>query len=47
MNPSVASAHDIARPSGAAALDGIITQQASMIAYMDVLIPDAPSVSSK
>ena len=34
-NPAVASAYDVARPSGAAALDGVVTQQAAMIAYID------------
>jgi DHA2 family multidrug resistance protein len=34
-NPAVASAYDLSRPSGAAALDGMITQQASMIAYIN------------
>lgn len=35
VNPSIASAYDVARPSGVAALDGMITQQASMIGYID------------
>jgi DHA2 family multidrug resistance protein len=34
-NPAVASAFDLSRPSGAAALDGLITQQAAMIAYIN------------
>jgi len=34
-NPAVASAYDVGRQSGAAALDGVITQQASMIAYLN------------
>jgi DHA2 family multidrug resistance protein len=34
-NPAVASVFDLTRPSGAAALDGLITQQASMIAYIN------------
>ncbi|MGO8858293.1 MAG: DHA2 family efflux MFS transporter permease subunit [Steroidobacteraceae bacterium] len=34
-NPAVASAYDLARPSGAAALDAMITQQSSMIAYIN------------
>jgi MFS transporter, DHA2 family, multidrug resistance protein len=34
-NPAVASAYDLGRQSGAAALDGVITQQASMIAYIN------------
>jgi len=34
-NPAVASAYDTTRPSGAAALDAIITQQSSMIAYIN------------
>jgi DHA2 family multidrug resistance protein len=34
-NPAVASAYDLGRLSGAAALDGVITQQASMIAYIN------------
>jgi DHA2 family multidrug resistance protein len=34
-NPAVASAYDITRPSGAAALDAVITQQSSMIAYLN------------
>ncbi len=34
-NPAVASAYDLGRPSGAAALDGAITQQAAMIAYIN------------
>jgi DHA2 family multidrug resistance protein len=34
-NPAVASAYDLSRPSGAAALDAMITQQASMIAYVN------------
>jgi DHA2 family multidrug resistance protein len=32
-NPAIASAYDLSRPSGAAALDAMINQQASMIAY--------------
>ena len=34
-NPAVASAYDTTRPGGAAALDAIITQQSSMIAYVN------------
>jgi len=34
-NPAVAAAYDLRRLSGAAALDGVITQQASMIAYIN------------
>ena len=34
-NPAVAAAYDLRRLSGAAALDGMITQQASMIAYIN------------
>jgi DHA2 family multidrug resistance protein len=34
-NPAVASAFDLSHPSGAAALDGLITQQAAMIAYIN------------
>jgi DHA2 family multidrug resistance protein len=34
-NPAVASAYDVGRQTGAAALDGVITQQASMIAYIN------------
>ena len=34
-NPAIASAFDTARKSGAAALDALITQQASMIAYIN------------
>ncbi len=34
-NPAVASAYDVGRQSGAAALDGVITEQASMIAYIN------------
>jgi DHA2 family multidrug resistance protein len=34
-NPAVVSAYDPARPTGAAALDAVITQQASMIAYVN------------
>jgi DHA2 family multidrug resistance protein len=34
-HPAVASVYDLARPSGAAALDGMITQQAAMIAYLN------------
>jgi len=34
-NPAVASAFDLGRPSGAAALDGLITQQAAMIGYIN------------
>jgi MFS transporter, DHA2 family, multidrug resistance protein len=34
-NPGVAAAYDIARPSGAAALDAMITQQSAMIAYLN------------
>jgi DHA2 family multidrug resistance protein len=32
-NPAVASAYDLAKPGGAAALDAMISQQATMIAY--------------
>ena len=34
-NPAIASAYDLTRPSGGAALDGLITQQAAMIAYIN------------
>ena len=34
-NPAVASAFNLDHPSGAAALDGLITQQAAMIAYIN------------
>jgi len=34
-NPAVASAYNFHTPAGAAALDSIITQQATMIAYID------------
>jgi DHA2 family multidrug resistance protein len=34
-NPAVASAYDTTRLSGAAALDAMITQQSSMIAYVN------------
>jgi DHA2 family multidrug resistance protein len=34
-NPALASAYDVARPTGAAALDAMITQQSSMIAYIN------------
>jgi MFS transporter, DHA2 family, multidrug resistance protein len=34
-NPAVASAFDVSRPTGAAALDGLIAQQSSMIAYVN------------
>jgi DHA2 family multidrug resistance protein len=34
-NPAVTTAYDVGRLSGAAALDGAITQQASMIAYIN------------
>jgi DHA2 family multidrug resistance protein len=34
-NPAVASIYDLSSPGGAAALDGAITQQAAMIAYVD------------
>jgi DHA2 family multidrug resistance protein len=34
-DPAVASAYDLGRSSGAAALDGMITQQSAMIAYLD------------
>jgi DHA2 family multidrug resistance protein len=34
-NAAIASAYDPARLSGAAALDGLITRQASMIAYIN------------
>ncbi len=34
-NPAIASAFDLGRLSGAAALDGLITAQASMIAYIN------------
>jgi DHA2 family multidrug resistance protein len=34
-NPAVAAAYDLHHPAGAAALDAAITQQATMIAYLD------------
>jgi MFS transporter, DHA2 family, multidrug resistance protein len=34
-NSAIASAYDLHTPAGAAALDSIITQQATMIAYID------------
>jgi DHA2 family multidrug resistance protein len=34
-NPAVASAYDVTRPTGAAALDAMVTQQAAMIAYIN------------
>jgi DHA2 family multidrug resistance protein len=34
-NPAVAAAFDLGRPGGVAALDGLITQQAAMIAYIN------------
>jgi DHA2 family multidrug resistance protein len=34
-NPAIASAFNLGHPSGAAALDGLITQQAAMIAYIN------------
>jgi MFS transporter, DHA2 family, multidrug resistance protein len=34
-NPAVASAFDLGRPSGMAALDAAITQQATMIGYLN------------
>jgi DHA2 family multidrug resistance protein len=34
-NPAVASAYDVTRPTGAAALDAMVTQQAAMIAYLN------------
>jgi DHA2 family multidrug resistance protein len=34
-NPAVAGAFDVHRPSGAALLDNVVTQQAAMIAYID------------
>ncbi|MEA3150231.1 MAG: transporter, family, multidrug resistance protein, partial [Gammaproteobacteria bacterium] len=34
-NPTVASTFDLSRPSGAAALEAAVTQQASMIAYVN------------
>jgi MFS transporter, DHA2 family, multidrug resistance protein len=34
-NPAVAAAFDVHTPSGAALLDGVVTQQAAMIAYID------------
>ncbi|MEA3132161.1 MAG: transporter, family, multidrug resistance protein [Gammaproteobacteria bacterium] len=34
-NPAVASAYDVTRPAGAAALDAMVTQQAAMIAYIN------------
>ncbi len=34
-NPAVASAYDTTRPGGAAALDAMIAQQSSMIAYIN------------
>jgi DHA2 family multidrug resistance protein len=34
-NPAVASAYDLSRTTGAAALDGMINQQSAMIAYLN------------
>jgi MFS transporter, DHA2 family, multidrug resistance protein len=34
-NPAVASAYDLNRPGGVAALDAVVSQQASMIAYVN------------
>ena len=34
-NPAVAAAFDVHSPNGAALLDGALTQQAAMIAYID------------
>jgi DHA2 family multidrug resistance protein len=34
-NPAVASAYDVSRPSGAAALEAMVMQQSSMIAYVN------------
>ena len=34
-NPAVASAYDLSRPAGAAALDAMVEQQSSMIAYVN------------
>jgi DHA2 family multidrug resistance protein len=34
-NPAIASAFNLNHPGGAAALDGLITQQAAMIAYIN------------
>ncbi len=34
-NPAVAAFYDLSRPSGAAALDAMVTQQAAMIAYVN------------
>ena len=34
-NPAVAAAYDLSRPSGAAALDALISQQSAMIAYIE------------
>jgi DHA2 family multidrug resistance protein len=34
-NPAVASIYDLSSPRGAAALDGVVTQQAAMIAYVN------------
>ncbi|HTB29757.1 MAG TPA: MFS transporter, partial [Steroidobacteraceae bacterium] len=34
-DPAVASVYNLGRPAGAAALDGMITQQSSMIAYLN------------
>jgi DHA2 family multidrug resistance protein len=34
-NPAVAAAFDVHNPSAAALLDGVVTQQAAMIAYID------------
>ena len=33
QNPAIAAAYDVSRPGGAAALDAMINQQATMIAY--------------
>ncbi len=35
INPAIAHAYDVSRPSGAAFLDSSVTQQAAMIAYID------------
>jgi DHA2 family multidrug resistance protein len=34
-NPAIASAYDVSRPTGAAALDAAVTLQATMIGYLD------------
>lgn len=36
--PIIASTYDTNRPSGAAALDQLITRQASMIAYITIIV---------